>query len=172
MDKRSILAIVLSLAVLYIYQVFFVKPPLQKPPAANQHTETVTDKPKDKAPPPAPVARDGQVSPAGVVSLQQPKGLAEKEIPIETDEYYAIFTTRGAALKSLKLKKYHKTIDKNSDLIELVNVKPTIPAPLSLSFSGSDFSLPEDAVYEVKVATPASKTPAAPENRPPSPNLL
>ena len=39
MDKRTILAVVLSLAVLLIYQVFFVKPPAQKQAAPAQESK-------------------------------------------------------------------------------------------------------------------------------------
>ena len=152
MDKKSILAIVLSLMVLYIYQVFFVKPQLQKKITSPQQATAVTDKAV------AGKAVDTEVNPAHAnsMSLQQSKEFEEKEIPLETAEFSAAFTTRGAALKSFKLKKYRQSIDKKADLVELVNIQPGIPAPLTVSFDGSDFNVDENAVYDVKV----EKTPS------------
>jgi YidC/Oxa1 family membrane protein insertase len=78
---------------------------------------------------------------------------------MDTDEYSAIFSTRGAALKSFQLKKYRTTIDKNAKLIELVKVKADLPAPLTVSFAGSDFSVPDNALYEARVETKATPNP-------------
>ena len=44
MDKRTILAIVLSMLVLFVYQTFFMKPPPKKP-ADPQQKEAVTAAP-------------------------------------------------------------------------------------------------------------------------------
>ena len=41
MDKRTLLAVVLSLAVLFAYQTFFVKPPVKTQPAPTQQEQTV-----------------------------------------------------------------------------------------------------------------------------------
>lgn len=144
MDKKSMLAIVLSLMVLYIYQAFFVKPLPQKQPAPAKNGATVVEKTGGDAP--AAQTGAGQTN---IISLKQQKEAEYKDIPMETEEYIAVFTTRGAALKSFKLKKYRETIDKNSALIELVNVKAGMPYPLTMSFAGSDFNIPDDAIYEV-----------------------
>ena len=40
MDKKTILAIVLSILVLFVYQTFFVKPPPKKPVAIQKETST------------------------------------------------------------------------------------------------------------------------------------
>lgn len=147
MDKRSILAIVLSLMVLYIYQIFFVKPQPQKKMESPQQATAVTDNAV------AGKVIDTEVNPAHAnsMSFQQSKGFKEKEIPLETAEFSAVFTTRGAALKSFKLKKYRQSIDKKAALVELVNIKPGFPASLTVSFAGSDFYVDENAVYEAKV---------------------
>lgn len=146
MDKKSILAIVLSLMVLYIYQAFFVKPTLQEQPAPAQKEASVVKKTGGDVP--------GAQSGAGqtnIISFKQQKEAEYKDIPMETEGYTAVFTTRGAALKSFKLKKYRETIDKNSAPIELVNVKAGMPYPLTLSFASSDFDILDDALYEAKV---------------------
>jgi len=145
MDKKSILAIVLSLVVLYIYQVYVVKTHPQKQPAPAQSKATIVEKTGEKV-----AGTQFGAAQINAALLQQKKTSEYKEIPIETEEYIAVFTTRGAALKSFKLKKYRETIDKNSALVELVNVKTGMPCPLTLSFAGSDFDIPDDAIYEVK----------------------
>src|ERR1035437_288473 len=105
MDKKSIIAIVLSLTVLYIYQAFFVKPVVQQKPVAQQKSATVKDNAaaKDVV---ATAKAPHNTAAANVVSLQQKKGISDKDVAIETDEFTAVFSTRGAALKSFKLKKY------------------------------------------------------------------
>jgi len=145
MDKKSILAIALSLIVIYIYQTFFIKPLPQKRPAAKNET-AIVEKTGGKNLP-AQTGAEGR----NVISLQPKTEIEYKEIPIETAEYIAVFTSRGAALKSFKLKKYRETINKNSAFIELVNVKEGMPHPLAVSFAGSDFDIPADAVYEAKI---------------------
>ncbi|MCX5832633.1 MAG: membrane protein insertase YidC [Deltaproteobacteria bacterium] len=160
MDKKSILAIALSFAVLYIYQAFFVKPPPppKKPAATQEQAATVADKGTINV-----VASRAATSinavPAGIVSLQQRQGIDDKNIPLETDEYSAVFSTRGAALKSFQLKKYRTSIDKNAKLIELVKTRADLPAPLTVSFGGSDFNIPDNALYEARGAANAAQNP-------------
>ena len=104
MDKKTILAVVLSLAVLLIYQMFFA-PPVKKQTAAAQESKQVTN---DTA----------AITPATPVTAAAPKLAAKKtatkkeaapkDIKVETENYTAIFSTRGAALKSFQLKGYQK----------------------------------------------------------------
>jgi YidC/Oxa1 family membrane protein insertase len=152
MDKKSILAIALSFAVLYIYQTFFVKPPPppKKPAATQEQVATVADKATENVAA-SRAATPISAAPGGIVSLQQKQGIDDKDIPLETDEYSAVFSTRGAALKSFQLKKYRTTIEKNAKLIELVKNRADLPAPLTVSFGGSDFNVPDNALYEARV---------------------
>lgn len=164
MDKKSILAVVLSLIVLYVYQVFFVKPPVYKNnPASVKQETTAPTEPISKPPEQAVGTATAKGPLASLTSRQQQTSTAvEKDITLETAEYKAIFSTRGATLKSLQLKKYRVTVDKNSPLVELIQVGHTQPSPLSVSFAGSDVTIPEDALYEMKeqmadAAEPTSK---------------
>ncbi len=160
MDKKSILAIALSFAVLYIYQAFFVKPPPppKKPAATQEQAATVADKGTNNVVA-SRAATKINAAPAGIVSLQQRQGIDDKDIPLETDEYSAVFSTRGAALKSFQLKKYRTSIDKNAKLIELVKNRADLPAPLTVSFGGSDFNIPDNALYEARGAANAAQNP-------------
>ncbi|MFA4917217.1 MAG: membrane protein insertase YidC [Syntrophales bacterium] len=140
MDKRGILAIVLSLAVLFIYQILFTKhQPAPNQPKATEKLESskIVVDPKNKIRPKIIAPSQGT--------------LKEKDIPVDTPLYTAIFTTRGGNIKSFKLKGYRKTIDKNSELIEMVKVLEGMPYPLSVSFPDSSIDIPPDEIYTVNV---------------------
>jgi len=155
MDKKTILAIVLSLAVLYLYQAFFVKPlPSIKPAAEQPQTATtVPEKAAGRVSTDGGALSQGKAKEAGAVSVQQKKGITDKEVPVETEEFSAVFSTRGAALKSFQLKKFRTAVEKNSPLIELIKVNAGTPEPLTVSFAGSDFSVSDNALYEVQMET-------------------
>ena len=52
MDKRTLLAVVLSIAVIFIYQTFFVKPPVKTQQTAPVQQETTVAPQTAKTPPP------------------------------------------------------------------------------------------------------------------------
>ena len=174
MDKRTLLAVVLSLGVLFIYQTFFVKPPVKTQPAPTQQEATIASqtpaKPAaataEKTAPPAtaiqPASTDRQVAALATVGTA-------KDVVVETPLYRAVFTTRGAALKSFQLKQYKTALENSEDLldkfyrligrgkpkpegqskpVELVHVSEGMPRPLSISFPDSTVNIPEDGFYE------------------------
>lgn len=167
MDKRTILAVVLSLAVLLIYQMFFAKPPVPERAAtpvqeAQQvQKETVT---KPISPPTITTAKKIIVK----------KEIAAKDIKVETSRYTAIFSTKGAALKSFQLKGYQKECSecaddiypflksffigakeksepKSKELVELVHVKEGMPYPLTVTFPESSAEIAADSVFATNV---------------------
>ena len=62
MDKKTILAVVLSLGVLLIYQMFFAKPPAPSIPAATPSQQT------------APAAKETVTKPAHEQKISTAKG--------------------------------------------------------------------------------------------------
>jgi YidC/Oxa1 family membrane protein insertase len=99
-----------------------------KPPEAPQEEE-VTQVEKEKAVPQSvqpPIAKVPTLPKEG--AKLHPTG-KEKEIVVETPLYEAVFTNAGPTIKSFKLKKYRKTPQSNSDMIDLVH----------LGESGEDF---------------------------------
>ena len=112
MDKRTILAVVLSLAVLLIYQIFFFKPPVQKQTVPVQESKQASIDTAAKSPE-TPVTAAAPKFAAKQTSSK--KEAAPKDIKVETENYTAIFSTRGAALKSFQLKKYQKECAKCAD---------------------------------------------------------
>lgn len=148
MDKRSILAVVLSLVVLFIYQNFFMKPLAPKQlPSARKETSPATQ------PAETTVKKEGRATAPKNILLRPAKENEKKDIRVETPLYAATFTTEGAALKSFRLKDYRKTLDKYSELIELVSIEKGMPAPLTLSLLDPAAINPADAIYKANATT-------------------
>ncbi len=104
MEKRVLLAIFLSFLVLYIYQSYVVKPsaPGARPkPAATSQAEAPTASTQPAAPP--PVAQQAPSAPPAATLVGEQ---AERDIVVETAAVRAVFTNRGAELKSWELKRY------------------------------------------------------------------
>jgi YidC/Oxa1 family membrane protein insertase len=120
MEKRVLLAIVLSFIVLYGYQAMFPPP---EPPAIDQ--------PQGQTPAPAAAPPQGQPAQPGpprvAVEDEKPETSvtpqpliadeAERDIVMENASVRAVFSTRGGVIKSWRLKKY---LDAAREPIELV----------------------------------------------------
>ncbi len=140
MNKRTILAIVLAFAVVMIYQYFFVKPAPKQPVPAQQEATVKPEAGKAQVPQAAaPQSR--------TLSSTAPARPGE-DIRVETPLYTAIFNTKGAALKSFKLKGYWKSLEKDADLIELVEVKPGMSLPLVITFPDSSANVSPEEIYK------------------------
>jgi len=117
MEKRLLVAILLSFLVLYAYQVFVQKPALEKArreaPAAGASAT-----PGSPAGSQAP-AQAASASPAAPVVLAAPlvADQAERDIVVETRTVRAVFTNRGARLKSWQLKTYLNLQKKPQELV-------------------------------------------------------
>ena len=172
MDRRTLLAIVLSIAVLFIYQNFFA-PPSVKKPAPTQQEAVVTPQPAQQAPAAAPQATPPpaalQTGLAGRMVAAQAAAGTEREVIVETPLYEAVFSTRGATLKSFKLKQYLTALPNDEDLVdifyrligkgkpkpsgqpklvELVHVSEGMPRPLAVTFPDSTVNVPQDGFFE------------------------
>lgn len=168
MDKRTVLAIVLSLAVLMVYQIFFIKPPVPQNAATPQESSEQSKKDSVSVPQTAKTYPVAKIEPRTAPSRPE---APPRDITVDTPHYTAIFSTRGAALKSLKLKDYHQdcynctediwpklkglfTGAKNAapprtkDFIELVDVREEMPYPLAVTFPDSGAEVAPDAVFE------------------------
>jgi len=135
MEKRAFLAVVLSIVVFYIFSM--VMGPDKKPVAPVA--------PQSAAPAAAPAVQPA-VTPLTTSALQPaPASGAEKDVKVETDLYTAVFSSRGAALKSMTLKKYREQNSPAASLVILGN--NTDPALLTFSTRASGFNLSESANY-------------------------
>jgi YidC/Oxa1 family membrane protein insertase len=151
MEKRVLVAIVLSFLVLVLYQaVFFKKKPQPEIPA-----ESITE--IEKKPEQLPYVKESSEIEGTIQEKEQPveerlpqiiSSQAEEEITIDTSLYQATWSNKGAVLKSWKLKK-HK--DENKEDLELVSrLSSEIKIyPFSLRTDDSSFdSLINDSLYQ------------------------
>ncbi len=172
MDKRTVLAVVLSLAVLFLYQIFFAKPPAPPQTVPVQETKQASNATAVQQPPPVPAIQAPKPADKNIVPTKEE---APKDILVETENYRAVFSTRGGALKSFKLKHYRQECEKciadiwpaiknavtgnkqpakagSQELIEVVAVKENMPYPLALTFPESQSALSADSIYQTNTA--------------------
>ena len=170
MDKKTILAVVLSVAVFGIYTVFFAPAPPSKQVAPAQESKQVSTDAATK-----PTATPATAPKLTAKKTTTKKEAAPKDIKVETENYTAIFSTRGAALKSFQLKGYQKectecTDDiypkiknfitgqkqpaktKSKEPIELVVVNESMPYPLAITFPESAAEIAADSIYNADVS--------------------
>ncbi|MBI3592332.1 MAG: membrane protein insertase YidC, partial [Nitrospirae bacterium] len=127
MEKRTLLAIIISVAILIVYQYFFVP---ATPPVTNQGAVKPAVKEEERK------------APAPVLLPKADVAAAEKDVTIENELYTAVLSSRGGTIKSISLKKYK---DKNGNPIALKG-EDVLP-PLSIGtdeefqFSKANFSV-------------------------------
>ncbi len=154
MDKKTILAIVLSFLVVLGYNYFFVKPQQQaqqqqsqeqaKSEQAAKPTEGIAEKSAPAATP-APTAR----IPKAEVKQQSPA----RSITVDTPLYTAVFNTRGGVITSFKLKKYDRALDPGSGLVEMVDVQEGMQYPLTTTFPDSSLELDPADLFDTKTTS-------------------
>jgi YidC/Oxa1 family membrane protein insertase len=165
MEKRVFLAIFLSFVILAVYQAYFAP---QTPPHPAAAASSSTSAPGEATPSPVapgtsspssqtPPATAPSPAPAGPTAAAVVTDSAARDIVVDTDAVHAVFSTRGAALKSWKLKRY---LDDKGQPLELV---PTdLPATADVTIQGQPRSVPvvrpftlgtDDAAISATLAT-------------------
>jgi YidC/Oxa1 family membrane protein insertase len=130
MEKRVLLAVILSFVVLYGYQAMFPPPrptPGETPAAgAPPAPGATTDPAVPGGQPPAPAQ---PLEPEPVETLVADE--TARDIVIENDHVLGVVSTRGGVIKSWRLKRY---LDDNGEPLELVpaNVPGNVAKPFSL----------------------------------------
>ena len=156
MEKRTILAFVLSFIILIGWSYFFA--PKKDHAPEKQRNEDVLKKkaPVEKTKVPKseekihpelskPLTPQAPEKVASGVSLK----IVEKEIEIDTPLYRAVFSNVGPSIRSFKLKKYRGTTDPRSPLIELVTLEKKIGSFLHIGFENPLSTQGENTVYKV-----------------------
>jgi YidC/Oxa1 family membrane protein insertase len=148
MERRVLIAVLLSFLVLYGYQALFPTPPEPKP----AQTSKAATAPKASGPTQSnPVASvQGAEQPAGAPSAPA------REIEIDNADVHAVFTTRGAVLKSWKLKKYR---DDQKQPLEMIAGHAPADSPLPFTLAVDDPALSAKlaaAPFTVTEANPSS----------------
>ena len=134
MEKRVLLAIVLCIIVLVVWEKFFIPKRKPAPPTTSPEIEKTTPppaKPEVKEQPQVPVS---QTPPVPTSSPPVQAAHTGKEVVVETPLYRAVFTETGARLKSFVLKNFRETIDQNSPGKELVKTSEIEALPLPFNF--------------------------------------
>jgi YidC/Oxa1 family membrane protein insertase len=137
MEKRALLAIVLSMLVFLAYQIFFAPNQktkrITKAPATEQKAQAVPGAEQQKSPPasaPAPSAPVVTPAPA----FEPPPTRPARDVVVQTPLYTAVFTETGGRLKDFRLKQYRETIDPTSPPKELVRIQQADDLPLAFNF--------------------------------------
>jgi YidC/Oxa1 family membrane protein insertase len=116
MEKRTVIAFILSFLVLIIWSFLFApkfeqKPPAEREPKPSGPVEEVASKPDFSVPDETPAPQ------------RTPTTASEKHIVVETPLYKITFSNVDAAIKSVKLKKYRLTTDPQAPFVELVTLE-------------------------------------------------
>ncbi len=141
MEKRALIAVVISLIILVVYQEWLAR----YYGAPSSPSQEKTEEKNSAAPLPKPQPK--LQAPAPVVA---PPPRTAKEIRVETDHYVALFTTQGARLKSFTLKQYRTSVDPKSPPFEMIPFIPGAPYPLGVQLEGAKPLDDEGTIYSVR----------------------
>jgi len=149
MEKRTIIAVILSVVVFYLFSFFMG----QQKPADTSVQQPATSQIAPAAPQP--------VTPPVTTPATPPLAQAADAqlVTVDTPLYEAVFTTAGGALKSLTLKGYRETNAAQAKLVVLAdNADPALPVG---STRGAGFALHPQALYSAttqKLSVAAGQT--------------
>jgi YidC/Oxa1 family membrane protein insertase len=140
MEKRAFLAVLLSLLILVVYQEWL----------AHQYGSTPSSEAEQKIEKKIEPAKPkvlSEIKPAvpAISSFQK----EFRDVRVETDRYVALFSSKGARLKSFALKQYRTTVEKNSPPVEIISHEPGVPYPLGLRLNAPAAYDDENLMYAV-----------------------
>lgn len=141
MEKRTILAVVLSIGVFYLFSFFYgpEKKPVTPTASVSVKTENVGAAPAVS------------VQTTAATPLTVPKTVSTADVTVETERYTAVFSGSGASLKSLTLKGFRETNKPGAAQVKLLaNADPALP---SFSTRGVGFALSAQAAYSPNVSS-------------------
>ncbi|ACS79130.1 membrane protein insertase YidC [Maridesulfovibrio salexigens] len=129
-NKRVILAVALSFAVLLGWQFLF--PPQPQQPAPAQQEQTAQPNQAVDSSVAGPVSNQ-LPDPASTSAIVSAKGT---RLTVETPLYSAVINSQGGLLESFKLKKFKATIDADSPDVDMVGTNALDKAPMGLILNG------------------------------------
>jgi YidC/Oxa1 family membrane protein insertase len=139
MEKRAVIAVGLSIAVFYLFSMLF-GPEKKLEPIPQKGTSAAV----------GTVSKDQQTAPSAPLQVPAniqppPSNIQMKEITVETDLYTAVFSSRGASLKSLTLNKYREEISESAKKVTLVS--DSDPNTYSFATRATGINFPDNAVF-------------------------
>lgn len=137
MERRAILATILAVVVLLVYQAFFMPAPPPPPPEPDKEVAQEEAKPAPPLPP-AATAPQPRAEPPQIDGPLR-RGKEEEHISLETDLLKVILTNRGAGVRSWQLKQYEYQEPKTG-LVDLVGSVPdeTTVLPIAAWVDGGE----------------------------------
>lgn len=141
MEKRALIAFVLSMIVMVAYQEVVSR-------VYGPQTEAVRDAPPSPAAEAASVSVPPQEPPAAAMPGQP--ALAAQKVTVDTDLYTATFTSAGARLESFRLKHYRTSVQAQSPPQEIAAVPPGAELPFGVELRGAQVLSDNGAAYSVQ----------------------
>jgi YidC/Oxa1 family membrane protein insertase len=143
MEKRLVIFLVASVAIVYLFTLFAHTPP---PAVAPQQAATPAVTGTAAAPSASPSS-----GPADIPDLASPSTQPATTVTIDTPLYRATLTTEGGVLTRWELKRYTETV-KGSDPVVLYPPmeRPTASAPFSIEIPGVNTSVLNEAIYHLE----------------------
>jgi len=139
MEKRLILAIVLSFLVLALYQMVFMKNKPRTEPQVQTQAPAQQASPEPKtAEPSAPPAAASSAPQA----FDEAEAQAEQQVLVDTSLYQSVWSNRGASLRSWRLKAH---LDENKEGLELVSRRAAEVGRFPFSVETQDADLDKTA---------------------------
>ncbi len=151
MEKRLIVAIVLSIAVLLGYQYYFTPAPPKAPQGTGQPAAPAGGG-KDNAAAAKPVGPGAApavsgVSPAAAGGMAPRRQNPVRRIVVTTPRYTATVTTEGGGIESLLLADYRDVPGSAGKPLEIVRARGQHPLPFELTIEGAEPAFPAVPVY-------------------------
>src|SRR5215470_3164075 len=145
MERRALLAVVISILILVVYQEVVLKrlyAPSAVPPESSE------------PPTAAPAAPEAAPPPAAAPALAPPEAAAApavegNDVVVDTDLYEAVFATAGARLKSLVLKRFRTTVAADSPPLQMIQYPVDNRLPLGVALVGASQRSDAGVVYRV-----------------------
>lgn len=143
MERRVLIAVVLSFVVLYAYQAIYPPAPAPKPAQKSAQTSKSTTAPKTTGSAPsnsAPASASGTPRTSAAPSETPAAGPVQpaapgRDLSIDNAYVHGVFTTRGGALKMWELKKY---VDNDGHPLEIVAAHAPADEPLPFTVAVDD----------------------------------
>jgi YidC/Oxa1 family membrane protein insertase len=134
MERRVLIAAIISLAIAVLYQELVMKRFLVPP---NATPPTIAEPPAALPPTAeAPQNANAPAAPAPGPEVAAPPSIAGTDVVVDTELYTAVFTTAGARLKSMQLKDYATAVSPGSPPLQMVQYPVEAKLPLGIALRG------------------------------------
>jgi YidC/Oxa1 family membrane protein insertase len=158
MEKRVVLFLVLSLAIILGYDYLLRQLGISPAPSSSEQVQ----EPERPIVPPVPESKKG--APPGLERTESPPsrraeiaGSSPRTVAAEdrleevnTDLFHAVFSSRGAAIKSWELKRYTNQTPEGTQPVQLVYAQGRFKGPLTVEGSDSELNqLAADGLYRI-----------------------